>query len=69
MIDDDLNQLLCREQVRLLLVRLTCTGAKLERHRPIAHIFGRRVSALHYPYLDPWSDRWATDDTSQMGAA
>ncbi|MBO9574437.1 MAG: hypothetical protein J7494_01750 [Sphingobium sp.] len=67
--DDDLNRLLYCEQEQLLLARAAGSHAKRQRHRAIAHIFGRRVCALRYPYRDSWSNRWAPYDPSPLGAA
>lgn len=69
MIHDDLNQLLHQEQMQLLLAQFARTGAKRERHRATARVFGRRVCALRYPYRNPWSNRWAPYDPSPLGAA
>ena len=67
--NDDLNQLLYHEQEQLLFARVAHTEARRARHRAIAKTFGRRVCALHYPYRDLFSGRWAPYDPSPLGAA
>ncbi len=67
--DDDLNQLLYREQHALLLARTAGSLESRLRHKSIARIFDRRICALRYPYRSLAGHRWGPYDPAPLGAA